>query len=236
MASRGCGANRNAREVRDPDRQASWRGAGSRCRLRCPTAGSRLRGSASENRHGGAPREVPVAPGQVVARRRRDRRMSAACRRSIHPSSGGRDCCCRDGRRCQTLSPADAQAKAHAKRRTNPDAATRRGNEETTLFDIVKRIPTTAHARAAMSRAGALRSRVPGERASASEDPGPRGVTAKSMYMSPLGPGSRFARPGHELTAQSRATASPSRSPVRHGRSSGSRRNRRRRRRGSRTR
>src|SRR6185312_15050017 len=28
------------------------------------TAGSRLRGSASENRHGGAPREVPVAPGQ----------------------------------------------------------------------------------------------------------------------------------------------------------------------------
>ena len=134
-------------------------------------------------------------------------------------------------------SPADAQAKAHAKRRTNPDAATRRGNEETTLFDIVKRIPTTAHARAAMSRAGcAFRSRVPGERASASEDPGPRGVTAKSMYMSPLGPGSRFARPGHELTAQSRATASPSRSPARRGRSNESRRNRRRRRRGSRTR
>ena len=48
----------------DPDRQALWRGAGSRCRLRCPTAGSRLRGSASENRHGGAPRGVPVAPGQ----------------------------------------------------------------------------------------------------------------------------------------------------------------------------
>jgi len=47
-------------------------GAGSRCGSG-PTAGSRLRGSASENRHGGAPREVPVAPGQGVALRRRDR-------------------------------------------------------------------------------------------------------------------------------------------------------------------
>ena len=69
---------------------------------------------------------------RVVARRRRDRKNECACRRSIHPSSGGRNCCCRDGRWCQSPvgSPADAKAKAHAKRRTNPGAATRRGNEQ----------------------------------------------------------------------------------------------------------
>ena len=58
-----CGANRNVREVRTPTARPSRLGAGSRCGSG-PTAGSRLRGSASENRHGGAPREVPVAPGQ----------------------------------------------------------------------------------------------------------------------------------------------------------------------------
>ena len=63
-----------------------------------PTAGSRLRGSASENRHGGAPRGVPVAPGPggraSQARPKERVRLSAL----HHPSSGGRNCCCRDGR------------------------------------------------------------------------------------------------------------------------------------------
>src|SRR5207342_1235930 len=82
VASRDCGANRNAGGP-DPDRRALMPGAGSRCGSGS-TAGSRLRGSASENRHGGAPRGVPVVPGRVVARRRRDRgqrvRLSA-----LHP-------------------------------------------------------------------------------------------------------------------------------------------------------
>src|SRR6476646_10465950 len=76
------------REVRTPTARSLRLGAGSRCGSGS-TAGSRLRGSASENRHGGAPREVPVAPGQGVARRRRDRVKECACRRSIHPSIGG---------------------------------------------------------------------------------------------------------------------------------------------------
>jgi hypothetical protein len=51
------------REVRDPVRRAAWPGcgqaaAGPRCHYRCGR-----RGSPTENRHGGAPRGVPVAPG-----------------------------------------------------------------------------------------------------------------------------------------------------------------------------
>src|SRR4051794_38913055 len=86
----------------------------------------------AENRHGGAPRGVPVAPGQggraSQARPNERVRLSA-----LHPPLiGGTELCCRDGRWRQGLvgSPADAKAKAHAKRRRNPGAATRRGNEE----------------------------------------------------------------------------------------------------------
>src|SRR6478735_52106 len=89
------------REVRIPTARPSRLGAGSRCGSG-PTAGSRLRGSASENRHGGAPREVPVAPGQGVARRRRDRKNECGLSALHHPSSGGRNCCCRDGRWCRS--------------------------------------------------------------------------------------------------------------------------------------
>ena len=50
----------------------------------------------AENRHGGAPRGVPVAPGQVRASQARASRLAratrrkkeCACRRSIHPSFG----------------------------------------------------------------------------------------------------------------------------------------------------
>ncbi len=97
----------------------------SHCRRR--KRGSRPKTATVERREGSrSPRD------RVVARRRRDRTKECACRRSIHPSSGGRNCCCRDGRwrQCLVGSPADAKAKAHAKRRRNPGAATRRGNEE----------------------------------------------------------------------------------------------------------
>ena len=131
MASRGRGANRTAGRSgpRPPGRYGLARAvaAGSG-----PTAASRLRGSASENRHGGAPRGVPVAPGPggraSQARPKEKVRLSAL----HHPSSGGRNRCCRDGRWRQSPvgSPADAKVKAPAKRRTNPGAATRRGNEQ----------------------------------------------------------------------------------------------------------
>ena len=56
----------------------------------------RQRGSAAENRHGGAPRGVPVAPGQVRASQARASRLAratrrkkeCACRRSTPPPRG----------------------------------------------------------------------------------------------------------------------------------------------------
>jgi len=64
VASRGGGAKPPLREVRDPVRQASWLGADTS--LAPPVSHCRRRhhGSPAENRHGGAPRGVPVAPGR----------------------------------------------------------------------------------------------------------------------------------------------------------------------------
>ena len=79
---------------------------------------------------------------RVVARRRRDRKKECACRRSIHPSSGGRNCCCRDGRWRQSPvgSPADAKVKAPAKETHKPGRSNARaGTNNTALFDIVNR-------------------------------------------------------------------------------------------------
>jgi len=78
----------------------------------------RRRRSPAENRHGGAPREVPFATGQAapqgseVAPRTRDMTKECACRRSIHPSVRG--------------GGADKVPKG----RNNPDARMRRGNEK----------------------------------------------------------------------------------------------------------
>jgi hypothetical protein len=61
---------------------------------------------------------------------------------ALHPPLiGGRNCCSRDGRRRQSpRGPAGGpESEANAKKTTNPGAATRRGNEEATLFDIVNR-------------------------------------------------------------------------------------------------
>ena len=125
------------REVRTPTARPLWLGAGSRCGSG-PTAGRRERGSASENRHGGAPRGVPVAPGQgghaSQARPKERVRLSAL----HHPSSGGRDCCCRDGHRCQIRRR--TRKRRHMRRdgqtRTQQRAA---GTNNTALFDIVNR-------------------------------------------------------------------------------------------------
>ena len=126
-----CGANRNAGRS-GPRPPGLTLGAGSRSGSGVPlprdaSVGPHPKTATVERRERSrSPRD------RVVARRRRDRKKECVCRRSIHPSSGGRNCCCRDGRWCQSPvgSPADAKAKAHAKRRTNPGAATRRGNEQ----------------------------------------------------------------------------------------------------------
>ena len=63
------------------------------------------RGSVAGKRHGGAPKGVPVAPGRS-APYKRGRRASQARQKSKSapvgapstPRSGGRNCCCRDGR------------------------------------------------------------------------------------------------------------------------------------------
>ena len=72
----------------DPDRQALWRGAGSRSGSGVP-----LPGDASVGPHPKTAtverRERSRSPrDRVVARRRRDRKNECACRRSIHPSFG----------------------------------------------------------------------------------------------------------------------------------------------------
>src|SRR4051812_16344255 len=103
----------------------------SHCRRR--KRGSRPKTATVERREGSrSPRD------RVVARRRRDRTKECACRRSIHPSSGGRNCCCRDGRWRQSLvgSPADAKAKAHANGETRAQQRAA-GTKNTALFHIV---------------------------------------------------------------------------------------------------
>ena len=199
------------REVRTPTARPLWRGAGSRWRLR-----SHCREPASWVRIRKPPRwsaeSVPVIPGWAHAQARVSRLASATetkecdCRRSIHPSSGGRNCCCRDGRWRQAPW---ACRRTRKRRRTRRRAQTRAqqraaGTNNTALFDIVN--TTTAN--------GSLRA--------------PRYRTSTRVSCASLrSPGTR------EYVS---ATASPSRSPVRHARSSESRRNRRRRRRDSRTR
>jgi hypothetical protein len=65
VASRGCGANRTAgglgslRRGLGPLRTSRWR-------LRSPNSRRPQHGSPAENRHGGAPREVPFATGQAA--------------------------------------------------------------------------------------------------------------------------------------------------------------------------
>ena len=249
MASRGGGANRTAGGPgpRPPGFGARRRTAAAQIRCHCRSC---RRGSPAENRHGGAPRGVPVAPGHggraSHARRKRRVRLSALhpplvrgamglllpglpprLRRPLHRSLG------------QGRGEQDRQTRAHKR------AA---GTKKTALFDIVslRPWPTVRFARRDFARVVRGPLSCPGR---AQRDPGPRSFTAKSMDIetpvgSPRGPGSRsarakgarYTRPGHEITAQSRAPASPCRSPARHGRSNGSPRNRRRHRRDSRSR
>src|SRR3954468_23551031 len=102
----------------------AWRGQSRR--LRCPTAGRRQRGSASENRHGGAPREVPVAPGQggrASQARPRSKSAPVGAPSTPHRGDGIAAVATAAGAKAP-VGPAEAKAKV-LKRRTNPDAAMR---------------------------------------------------------------------------------------------------------------
>ena len=207
MASRGGGANRTAGGP--GPRPAGLRSGGGQAaaQIRCHCRSCR-RGSPAENRHGGAPRGVPVAPGHGGrASHARRKREECACRRSIHPSFGVQwDCCCRDCRQGYGGLYTEASGKAGANRTDKPGAHKRAaGRKKTALFDIVslRPWPTVRFARREFARSC---------------------------------PGRAKRDPGHDLTAQSRATASPCRTSARHGRSNASPRNRRRHRRESRTR
>ncbi len=140
-------------------------GAGSRCGSD-PTAGSRLRGSASENRHGGAPREVPVAPGQggraSQARPKERVRLSA-----LHPPLIG-GCGSPSSRRRKAAgslarrSVAKAGDRQSLAKRVRQEASKTRvqqraaGTKNTALFDIVSYDYGQRFAlRAAISRVGA---------------------------------------------------------------------------------
>ena len=152
---------------------------------------------------------------RVVARRRRDRKNECACRRSIHPSSGGRNCCCRDGRWCQSPvgSPADAKAKAHAKRRTTRAQQRAAGTNNTALFDIVN-WEMTANGSLRAPRLRALPSRVRASTArpgTQGRHDGPQPATTSAMReFVALGPGSRSAR-ARALAALGRDTRAPPR-------------------------
>ena len=137
----------------------------------------------AENRHGGAPRGERPASWDAPRLTRADRRVSqtrqqnkCACRRSAHPSFG-------DGRERKRRTRAQQRAA---------------GTNNTALFDIVNTDGQRFASRAATSHASCAPSRVPGERASASEDPGPRGDTTDRARQTILrcatyGAGSRLS-------------------------------------------
>src|SRR3954470_10012422 len=98
------------------------------------SVGPRLESATVERRKGSrSRREGPRLTSAGVAPRTRDRsqrvRLSA-----LHPPLGRGDgiaaVATAAGAKALVGLPADGKAKVHAKRRINPDAATRRGNEE----------------------------------------------------------------------------------------------------------
>jgi len=140
VASRGRGANRPAGRS-GPRPPVIGPGAGSRCGSG-PTTGSRIRGSASENRHGGAPRGFPVAPGQggraSQARPKLRVRLSA-----LHPPLiGGTELLL--SRRPPAPKPpwARRRKRSESKMRRRPQTRAKQraaGTKKTALFDIVNR-------------------------------------------------------------------------------------------------
>ena len=142
----------------DPDRQALWPGAGSRCGSGS-TAGSRLRGSASENRHGGAPREVPVAPGQggrASQARPKVKSAPVGAPSTPHRGDGIAVVATAAGAKASRGLAGGREERRHVRRDASKTRAQQRaaGTNNTALFDIVNRdYGQRFAARAATSRA-----------------------------------------------------------------------------------
>ena len=152
---------------------------------------------------------------RVVARRRRDRKKECACRRSIHPSSGGTELLLSrrplapkprglaGGRKSEGTCERDAQTRAQQR------AA---GTKNTALFDIVNRDKANGSLCAPRLRTLVSRPSAASALARAEREPGPSArIAERNMdsagdpFVWPLDPGSRFARPGHD-----RISAAPS--------------------------
>ncbi len=180
MASRGRGANRTAgRSGPRPPGFYAWCGQSLQAPVPLPGAGfvgPHPKTATVERREGSrSPRD------RVVARRRRDRGQRVHLS-ALHPPliGGGRNCCCRDGRWRQ--SPRGARRRTRKRRHVRRDGQTRAqqraaGTNNTALFDIVNMTTANGSLRAPRlrTRRACAHSRVPAERASASEAPGPRG-------------------------------------------------------------
>ena len=182
----------------------AWRG--QPLRLRCPLPGAGCVGpqpkiaTVERRERSRSPRDM------VVARRRRDRKKECACRRSIHPSSGGWDCCCRDGRQGCGGFDGGSLGRRHRRRDRQTRAHQRAaGTKKTALFDIVNEYDHGSRG-PRFARAGAP-APCPGRASVSERRPGTQGRHGKiDVACRPLGPGSRFARPGHETQLpQSRA-------------------------------
>jgi hypothetical protein len=150
------------REARDPVPPGLAPGGGqAAAQIRCHCRRCR-RGSPAENRHGGAPRGAPVAPGHggraSHARQTERVRLSA-----LHPPlvRGAQwDCCCRDCRQGYGGLYTEASGKAGANRTDKPGAHKRAaGTKKTALFDIVslRPWPTVRFARREFARSPGTR-------------------------------------------------------------------------------
>ena len=121
----------------------------------------------AENRHGGAPRGERPASWDAPRLTRADQSRLANATTNIV--------------RLSALRPPLVGVDAKGKERTRAQQRAA-GTNNTALFDIVNTATANGSLRAPRLRTRRARphSRVPGERASASEDPGPRGDTTRS--------------------------------------------------------
>jgi hypothetical protein len=174
----------------DPDRQALRRGAGSRCGSGS-TAGSRLRGSASEKPPRWSAESYPGRPGIGWSRVAGATEVkSEAVGAPSTPHRGRRNCCCRDGRWRQ--SPYGLAGGRESERHMRRDRQTRAqqraaGTNNTALFDIVN--TTTANGSLRARRDVARVVRAPLSRRAGCKPPAAAGAwffARRSVRFAPL--------------------------------------------------
>ena len=154
MASRGCGANRTAGGP-DPDRQALWPGAGSRCGSGVPLPGAGFVGphpktaTVERRERSRSPRDRVVAP------RTRDRKKRVRLSALHPPLIGGTELLL--SRRPLAPKPSWARRRKRKRRHLRRDGQTRTqqraaGTNNTALFDIVNMTTANGSLRAPRCR------------------------------------------------------------------------------------